>query len=616
MSNRATGRTEPMTGTAAGVIVGGESRSVSTPALDTPALAFEHVLASLARLEARREVTERRAAVAQPPPRPDPDPPYAEWQRGKEDSGRLSAGVHGGSAWDRYEVSAGMTHGRQTTAWDNPAHKMDNRAERHVPESENAWGRREEGPYSHLQHFDHGRLDQPHFDHYLGRQPTAWDNPTHRLENRSRHSDGFDLASPESASSEGTIRNPLSSSFDEDDSGSETESESDASEVRPLAAKPVEETPKSNRKAKSKPAADPGPLERDSSTDPLVTIRNHEALSDQGPLVVFDSISGADALGALAGESRLFVDVKSTEHVNEEEVSQTVISTRCQASRNGPPIEFPSTVERVLDIGSSMTSMDFHPVHEALLLVGKLSGDVEIWDVAAYKKLFRREFVVKSLMEKMDKNHSISVNRVLWSEEDEIVILEGMIEFQNNMANRAGIHAEPLVGSAAGTTRGLEASSSSTDPPYVDFQRGRADPGRQTAIWTSATAVTSMQQLGFGGGPSSLGPQHAALPGASPWDCYGVSAGNNRGRQPTAWVNPDHRHEIHDGRQSTAWDSPWAQHDGGGYSEPVVVELTDMANHGGTYRTEPLATTTAGVVMGAESQSTSSRALDTPSLAF
>ncbi|KAG6388102.1 hypothetical protein SASPL_153300 [Salvia splendens] len=147
------------------------------------------------------------------------------------------------------------------------------------------------------------------------------------------------------------------------------------------------------------PVAVEWPLERDSSTDSPVTIRNHEALSDQ----------------ALAEEGRLFVGVKATEHINEEEVSQTVISTCCQASRNEPPIEFPSTVERVLDIGSFMTSIDFHPVHEALLLVGKLSGDVEIWDVAAYDKLFRREFVVKSLMEKMDKNHSISVNRVLWS---------------------------------------------------------------------------------------------------------------------------------------------------------------------------------------------------------
>ncbi|XP_047966388.1 topless-related protein 4-like [Salvia hispanica] len=137
------------------------------------------------------------------------------------------------------------------------------------------------------------------------------------------------------------------------------------------------------------PVAAEWPRERDSSTDIPVTIRNHEALSDQ----------------ALAEEGRLFVDVRSTEHIIEEEVSQTVISTRCQASRNEPPIDFPSTVERVLDIGLLMTSMDFHPVHEALLLVGKLSGEVEIWDVAAHKKLFRREFLVKSLM----------VNRVLWS---------------------------------------------------------------------------------------------------------------------------------------------------------------------------------------------------------
>ncbi|KAL1552241.1 hypothetical protein AAHA92_13063 [Salvia divinorum] len=143
------------------------------------------------------------------------------------------------------------------------------------------------------------------------------------------------------------------------------------------------------------------PLSRDSSsTDSHVTIRNHEILSGRG---------------ALAEDGRLYIDGKSTEHIKEEEDSQTDISTRCQASRNELPVEFPSTVERVLDIGSSMTSMDFHPVQEALLLVGKLSGDVEIWDVAAYKKRFSRAFVVKSLTEKVGKNHGISVNRVLWS---------------------------------------------------------------------------------------------------------------------------------------------------------------------------------------------------------
>ncbi|KAG6392278.1 hypothetical protein SASPL_146492 [Salvia splendens] len=64
-----------------------------------------------------------------------------------------------------------------------------------MPASENAWDRREEGPYSHLQRLDHGRLVQPRFDHYLGRQPTEWDNPAHRLENRSgRHMSAWDNA--------------------------------------------------------------------------------------------------------------------------------------------------------------------------------------------------------------------------------------------------------------------------------------------------------------------------------------------------------------------------------------------------------------------------------------
>ncbi|KAG6421447.1 hypothetical protein SASPL_118000 [Salvia splendens] len=239
MANRAGIRAELIVGSDAGTTRGLEASPSSTGALDTTALAFEHVLASLASIEAQLDASERRYSVAQPPPRPDPkppysdwarqrpilttatavssqsdpDPPYLEWQRRREDSGRQSAvltqattvssrsplgfgsgisshgpvstGVLGGSAWDHYGVSAGMTHGRQTTVWDNPAHKMDTRARRHVPASENAWDRREEGPYSDLQRFDHGRLDQPRFYHYHGRQPTAWDNPTHRLENRS-----------------------------------------------------------------------------------------------------------------------------------------------------------------------------------------------------------------------------------------------------------------------------------------------------------------------------------------------------------------------------------------------------------------------------------------------
>lgn len=51
-----------------------------------------------------------------------------------------------------------------------------------------------------------------------------------------------------------------------------------------------------------------------------------------------------------------------------QEESLTDITGHCQASANELPTEFPRTVERVLKTGSSMTSMDFHPVHEALLL--------------------------------------------------------------------------------------------------------------------------------------------------------------------------------------------------------------------------------------------------------
>ncbi|KAG6424108.1 hypothetical protein SASPL_114520 [Salvia splendens] len=58
----------------------------SPSALDTPAMAFEHILASLARLEARMDALERRASIAQPPPWPDPDPPYTDWNLARGNS--------------------------------------------------------------------------------------------------------------------------------------------------------------------------------------------------------------------------------------------------------------------------------------------------------------------------------------------------------------------------------------------------------------------------------------------------------------------------------------------------------------------------------------------------
>ncbi|KAG6418597.1 hypothetical protein SASPL_120801 [Salvia splendens] len=66
MVNRMVSRTESI------VVTCGNDESMLEPfptsasALDTPALAFEHILASLARLEARMDALERSAAIAQP----------------------------------------------------------------------------------------------------------------------------------------------------------------------------------------------------------------------------------------------------------------------------------------------------------------------------------------------------------------------------------------------------------------------------------------------------------------------------------------------------------------------------------------------------------------------
>ncbi|XP_011081521.1 protein TPR3-like isoform X3 [Sesamum indicum] len=106
----------------------------------------------------------------------------------------------------------------------------------------------------------------------------------------------------------------------------------------------------------------------------------------------------------------------------DEVASSTEFLSRCQDSANELPVDFPRTLERILNVGSTPTTMDFHPVHETLLLVGKCDGDIELWDVTSAEKLFKSEFRfsdVKSasglVLEDMEKNPGISVRQVLWS---------------------------------------------------------------------------------------------------------------------------------------------------------------------------------------------------------
>ncbi|KAG6399839.1 hypothetical protein SASPL_141324 [Salvia splendens] len=190
MTNRVGSCTEPIVVTSAGIIRGLEQFPASSGARDSTALAFQHVLASLARIEARLDASERRSASAQPPPRPEPKPPYEDWQRGRGEMGRqrpiLSPatfvasqqylGLVGPSTkiaiqpprtdplpWDRYGEGSESFQELRHTAWDNPVHKLDDQPGRLATE----WDRNGGGSVG-----------------FRGRRHTAWDNPMNRLDDQ------------------------------------------------------------------------------------------------------------------------------------------------------------------------------------------------------------------------------------------------------------------------------------------------------------------------------------------------------------------------------------------------------------------------------------------------
>ncbi|CAK7353790.1 unnamed protein product [Dovyalis caffra] len=84
----------------------------------------------------------------------------------------------------------------------------------------------------------------------------------------------------------------------------------------------------------------------------------------------------------------------------------------------------PKTVLRILNEGSSPTSMEFHPEKQTVLLVGTAVGDIRLWEVSSGESLLSRNFKVWdiaacSMMFKATllKDPGVSVNRVAWSPE-------------------------------------------------------------------------------------------------------------------------------------------------------------------------------------------------------
>nr|XP_016500037.1 PREDICTED: topless-related protein 1-like [Nicotiana tabacum]XP_016500038.1 PREDICTED: topless-related protein 1-like [Nicotiana tabacum]XP_016500039.1 PREDICTED: topless-related protein 1-like [Nicotiana tabacum] len=136
--------------------------------------------------------------------------------------------------------------------------------------------------------------------------------------------------------------------------------------------------------------------------------------------IVTDDMVSATTSKAVQDSGNLY-DVSSTRNMNEK-VLATGVTCQKQAVSSSLSDDFPKAVRRVLNIGSSPTTMDFHPVQQTLLIVGNSFGGIELWDVSSEEKLFSRKFMLwkveavsTAFLVHINEDPLISVTRVLWS---------------------------------------------------------------------------------------------------------------------------------------------------------------------------------------------------------
>ncbi|XP_057423217.1 topless-related protein 3-like [Lotus japonicus] len=90
--------------------------------------------------------------------------------------------------------------------------------------------------------------------------------------------------------------------------------------------------------------------------------------------------------------------------------------------------DLPRTVTMTLHQGSSVTSMDFHPSHHTLLLVGSNNGEITLWELSLRERLVSKPFKLWDASASMlpfqaaaVKDAPISVSRVTWSPDGSFV---------------------------------------------------------------------------------------------------------------------------------------------------------------------------------------------------
>ncbi|CAJ1868536.1 unnamed protein product [Sphenostylis stenocarpa] len=95
---------------------------------------------------------------------------------------------------------------------------------------------------------------------------------------------------------------------------------------------------------------------------------------------------------------------------------------------SGSVDDLPRTVAMTLHQGSSVTSMDFHPSHQSLLLVGSNNGEITLWELGLRDRLVVEPFNIWDIsvcslpfQAAMVKDAPISVSCVTWSLDGDFV---------------------------------------------------------------------------------------------------------------------------------------------------------------------------------------------------
>ncbi|XP_073012223.1 protein TPR1-like isoform X1 [Typha latifolia] len=90
--------------------------------------------------------------------------------------------------------------------------------------------------------------------------------------------------------------------------------------------------------------------------------------------------------------------------------------------------DLPKMVVCTLSQGSNITSMDFHPSHHTLLLVGSTNGEITFWEIGLRERLVSKPFKICDLracspqfQSTIVKDSSISVTRVTWSPDGSLI---------------------------------------------------------------------------------------------------------------------------------------------------------------------------------------------------